>query len=304
MTRVRRCPAGFTLVELLVVIAIITILAALLVPALNRSRLAARVADTQGELHSLQAAIEVFQNEFGFLPPVTTLDSNKTLITVEVNTQFLDRDYRAGVTGVLRGGSETWAAVRQVVGPGNPPSHWIWENTDTDDFCTYTDLLQPSASAVDLPELLYLMVGTRFRRVDDWGTPVGVLRVTDTFLNRAGQVEQRQRTYYAASASSGPYAELSGSRIGDLDGDTWPEVLDSFANPIIFSVGLRTSGAAELCSLGPDGKLDLVDLNNNGQWDTGELADNGVDDDNDGLVDEKQDQINHVPELVDDIVTW
>jgi len=288
---------GFTLVELLVVIAIITILAALLVPALNRSRMAARVADTQGELHSLQAAIEVFQNEFSLLPPVTTLDGNGNLITVEVNTQFLDPAYRAGNTAILAGGNEAWAAVRQVVGAGNPPSSWIWEDSDGDDKCTYTDLLQNSVSAVDLPELLYLMVGTRFRRLDDSGTPVGVLRVTDNSLNR-------QRVYYAASTSAGPYAELTGSRIGDLDGDTFPEVLDSFANPIIFSVGLRARAAAELCSLGPDGRLDFVDLDDNGVWDSGEYGDNGVDDDGDGLVDEKQDQINNVPELTDDIVTW
>jgi len=184
-----------------------------------------------------------------------------------------------------------------VVGAGNPPSRWIWEDTDGDDVCTSTDLLQNSVARIDLPELLYLMVGTRFRRVDDGGTPVGVLRVTDNALNRT-------RIYYAKGNDVGPYAELTGSRVGDLDADGLPEVIDSFANPIIFSVGLRSRGATELCSLGPDGRLDFVDLNSNGVWDSGEPADNGVDDDGDGLIDEKQDQINNVPELVDDIVTW
>jgi prepilin-type N-terminal cleavage/methylation domain-containing protein len=301
MTRVRWRSDGFTLVELLVVIAIITILAALLVPALNRARTAARVADTQGELHSLQAAVEVFQNEFGLLPPVTTLDSSGSLLVVEVNNQFLLPAYRSGDTSVLRGGSEDWQTVRVVVGAGNPPSSWIWEDTDGDDACTARDLLLNSSTQVDLPELLYLMVATQFRRVDNSGIPVGVFRVTDKSFS-----PWRVRVYYAKSTGSGPYAELTGSRIGDLDGDGRPEVLDSFGNPIIFSVGLRTrgAGAAELCSLGPDGKLDFVDLNNNGRWDSNEPADNGVDDDGDGLVDEKTDQINHVPELTDDIVTW
>jgi hypothetical protein len=190
----------------------------------------------------------------------------------------------------------------QVFVVGAPPTTWIWDDRDGDNYCTAEDLLD--GGEVDLPELLYLMVGTRFRRVDDSGTPVGVLRVTDNALNRT-------RIYYAKANDVGPYAELTGSRIGDLDRDDRPEVLDSFGNPIIFTVGLRTRGAAELCSLGPDGKLDFVDVNNNGQWDSGEPANDGVDYDGaglaqpkDGLVDEKQDQINNVPELVDDIVTW
>jgi len=298
MTRTRRPSAGFTLVELLVVIAIITILAALLVPALNRSRVAARVADAQAEVRSLQAAVEVFQNEFGFLPPVTTLDSGgSNLMVVEVNNQFLDAAYRGGNVGVLQGGgSEDWLTVR-VATVGSPPTCWIWEDTDGDGYCTAADLLRPNA--VDLPEVLYLMVGTRFRRVDGSGKPVGVFRVTDSSLSPA-----RVRVYYAKADNSGPYAELSGSRIGDLDGDGRPEVLDAFANPIIFSLGLRNPGATELCSLGPDGRMDFVDLNSNGRWDSAEPADNGVDDDGDGLIDEKSDEINHIPELTDDVVTW
>jgi prepilin-type N-terminal cleavage/methylation domain-containing protein len=299
MTRVRRCSPGFTLVELLVVIAIITILAALLVPALNRSRLAARVADSQGELRSLQTAIELFQNEFGFLPPVTELinpqdPTSATRYDVSINGKFLDPDYlKTGNRSDLNGG-ENWLLVR-VHRAG---SSWVWEDDDTDDACTARDLLQNSTTEIDLPEFLYYMLCIQFVPTDANNRAVGVFRVTDNSFSPA-----RVRIHYAKSASSGPYAELPGSRVGDLDGDEFPEVLDSFANPIIFSVGLRTRGAAELCSLGPDGKLDFVDLDNNGRWDSNEPADNGLDDDNDGLVDEKDDAT-HTPELTDDIVTW
>jgi hypothetical protein len=245
--------------------------------------MAARVADTQGEVHSLQAAVEVFQNEFGLLPPVTTLDSSGALLRVEVNGQFLLPAYRTGDATVLRGGAEDWQTVRVVVGAGNPPSNWIWEDTDADGYCTAADLLDKNA--VDLPEVLYLMVATKFRRVDTTGKPVGAFRVTDNSTSPA-----HVRVYYAKSDNSGPYAELTGSRIGDLDGDGRPEVLDSFGNPIIFSVGLRTPGASELCSLGPDGRMDFIDLNSNARWDSGEPADNGVDDDNDGFTDAEERQ--------------
>jgi len=291
MNRLRRCRVGFTLVELLVVIAIITILASLLIPALNRARRAARVADTQAQLRSLSAALEVFQNEFGILPPVTELDDNGNLIEVYVNTQFLEPDYRAGDTSVLDGGGdESWEQVRVV---GDDP--WVWEDQNGDGLCTAEDLLDDTA--VDLPELLFLMVGTKFVRTDDNGDAVGVLRVVDTATGKA-------RTYYAKSTTAGPFAELSGSRVSDLDGDDYPEVLDSFHNPIIFTVGLRNPDAAELCSLGPDGRLDFVDQDGNGSWDAGEPGNNGIDDDQDGLVDEKADEVNHKPELYDDIVTW
>jgi len=294
MTHLRRCRvrrAAFTLVELLVVIAIIIILASLLVPAVNRARKAARVADSQATLHGLQAALQVFQNEFGVLPPVTELDDDGDLIQVEVNVQFLDPAYRGGDTSVLDGdGNEDWQTVRVV-----EDDPWVWEDNDGDGYCEANDLLDDTA--VDLPEVLYLLVGVHFSRTDDAGNQVGVLRVSNGATNQT-------RIYYAKANNTSPYAELAGSRVGDLDGDTYPEVLDSFKNPIIFTVGLRNPGAAELCSLGPDGRLDFIDQNDDGSWDAGEPGNNGIDDDGDGLIDEKADELNHVPELSDDIVTW
>ena len=64
--------SGFTLIELLVVIAIIAILAALLLPALSRSRVAARSAVCKGNLHQIALAISLYTGDFGAYPLYVT----------------------------------------------------------------------------------------------------------------------------------------------------------------------------------------------------------------------------------------
>ena len=86
----------------------------------------------------------------------------------------------------------------------------------------------------------------------------------------------------------------NGEVIQDLDGDGYPEVLDAFGNPILYSFGLRTPRAAEVWSMGADG---VVDALNDG-------VDRDANGTQDGLIDEREDSVDHVPELVDDIVSW
>ncbi len=60
---------GFTLIELLVVIAIIAILVAMLLPAVQQVREAARKSQCQDHIHNLAIAIHNYESSFGRCPP-------------------------------------------------------------------------------------------------------------------------------------------------------------------------------------------------------------------------------------------
>ncbi|MFV0444542.1 MAG: DUF1559 domain-containing protein [Planctomycetaceae bacterium] len=74
---------GFTLIELLVVIAIIAILVALLLPAVQQVREAARKSQCQDHLHNLAIAVANYEGNAKVLPPGAIWSTNDGSRTVQ-----------------------------------------------------------------------------------------------------------------------------------------------------------------------------------------------------------------------------
>ncbi len=96
---------GFTLIELLVVIAIIAILVALLLPAVQQVREAARKSQCQDHLHNLGIALLNYESSFKVLPPLCIGD--------HINTNHAHRPnlWSTTNTGDNTRGGWSWGAM-------------------------------------------------------------------------------------------------------------------------------------------------------------------------------------------------
>src|SRR5579859_6749087 len=82
-----RSRRGFTLIELLVVIAIIAILAAMLLPVLNRSQEAGRTAVCKGNLRQYGLALRMYVEDFKVYPPYSGVVTTNDDVPWEIRLQ-------------------------------------------------------------------------------------------------------------------------------------------------------------------------------------------------------------------------
>ena len=100
----RRLRGAFTLVELLVVIAIIGVLVALLLPAVQAAREAARRSQCQNNLKQIGLAVQNYHDARQELPPSRVADGNLTFLALLLD--FMEQsqvkklwDYKRGTAG-------------------------------------------------------------------------------------------------------------------------------------------------------------------------------------------------------------
>ncbi|MEM7227961.1 MAG: type II secretion system protein [Planctomycetota bacterium] len=142
--------AAFTLLELLVVIAIITLIASLLIVAVNKGRTSARKAATQSLMNSMSQAMQRFKADHGYLPPqlgverhlLTPFVASDPALSVEVVSNYYSittpaeylvgygHHYEDGYGRVPGGGANTsWASESPPVGIRSPGADGVWNAT-------------------------------------------------------------------------------------------------------------------------------------------------------------------------------
>jgi prepilin-type N-terminal cleavage/methylation domain-containing protein len=112
---------GFTLVELLVVLVIISMLVALLVPAVMSSRNRARITQCMNSQKELATAIIAYDTAKGHLPGYRNTVGGNTVGWVPVLLPFLGRNdlWEGGGAAGWRGGAGPSVRINQLVCPGD-----------------------------------------------------------------------------------------------------------------------------------------------------------------------------------------
>jgi prepilin-type N-terminal cleavage/methylation domain-containing protein len=120
--RTKKAQKGFSLIELLIVVAIILIIAAIAIPNLLRSRMAANEASAVGSLRTLNTAAVTYSTTYGIgypsalsdLQPATTATST----AADLIDSVLSSGTKSGYSFTWSGGGDTYTieAVPTTVG--------------------------------------------------------------------------------------------------------------------------------------------------------------------------------------------